>query len=79
MITELKTEICEKAWSFRPTNVQPIAMQSACFDVENLSLMINSELGFGDALLSKKQEKACEVVAQRILESLNKSLTIEQE
>jgi hypothetical protein len=54
-------------------------MQSACFDVENLSLMINSELAFGDALLSKKQEKACEVVAQRILESLNKSLTLEQE
>ena len=78
MITELKTEICNKAWSFQPTHVQPIAMQSACFDVEHLSLMINSELGFGDALLSKKQEKACEVVAQRILESLNKSLTIAQ-
>ena len=79
MITELKTEICNKAWSFQPKNVHPIAMQSACFDVENLSLMINSELAFGDALLSKKQEKACEVVAQRILESLNKSLTLEQE
>ena len=79
MITELKTEICNKAWSFQPKSVQPIAMQSACFDVENLSLMINSELAFGDALLSKKQEKACDVVAQRILESLNKSLPIEQQ
>ena len=54
-------------------------MQSACFDVEHLALHINSELAFGDALLSKKQEKACEVVAQRILESLNKSLNIEQQ
>ena len=79
MITNLKTEICNKAWSFQPTNVQPIAMQSACFDVEHLALHINSELAFGDALLSKKQEKACEVVAQRILESLNKSLNIEQQ
>ena len=79
MITELKSEISYKAWSFQPKSVQPIAMQSACFDVENLSLMINSELAFGDALLSKKQEKACDVVAQRILESLNKSLTIEQQ
>ncbi len=79
MITKLKTEICNKAWSFQPTKVQPIAMQSACFDVEHLALHINSELAFGDALLSKKQEKACEVVAQRILESLNKSLNIEQQ
>ena len=79
MITELKTEICNKAWSFQPTKVEPVAMQSACFDVEHLALHINSELAFGDALLSKKQEKACEAVAQRILESLNKSLTIEQE
>ena len=78
MITELKTEICNKAWSFQPKNVQPIAMQSACFDVENLALQINSELGLGDALLSKKQEKACEIVAERILKSLNKSLTIAQ-
>ena len=79
MITKLKTEICEKAWSFQPTNVQPIAMQSACFDVEHLALHINSELAFGDALLSEKQEQACEVVAQRILESLNKSLTLKQD
>ena len=79
MITKLKTEICNKAWSFQPTSVQPIAMQSACFDVEHLALHINSELAFGDALLSEKQEKACEVVAQRILESLNKSLTLKQD
>ena len=79
MITKLKTEICEKAWSFQPTKVEPVAMQSACFDVEHLALHINSELAFGDALLSKKQEKACELVAQRILASLNKSLTLKQD
>ena len=79
MITKLKSEICEKAWSFQPTKVEHVAMQSACFDVEHLALHINSELAFGDALLSKKQEEACEKVAQRILASLNKSLTLKQD
>lgn len=79
MITKLKTEIVNKAWSFQPKNIEAVAMQATCFDVEHLALHINSELSIGDASLTKKQEKACEIVAQRILTSLNKSLTLKQD
>lgn len=76
MITKLKTEIVNKAWSFQPKNVEPVAMQKALFNVEHLAELINSELGFDKRSLSKDQEKACETIAQKILEGLNQSLTL---
>lgn len=76
MITKLKTEIVNKAWSFKSKNVEPVAMQSALFNVEHLADLINSEVGYGKKMLTKDQTKACELVAQKILDSLNKSLTL---
>ena len=76
MITKLKTEIVNKAWSFKSKNVEPVAMQNALFNVEHLTDLVNSELGYGKRSLSKDQEKACEVIAQKILSSLNQSLTL---
>lgn len=76
MITKLKTEIVNKAWSFKSKNVEPVAMQSALFNVEHLADLINSEVGYGKQSLTKDQTKACELVAQKILDGLNKSLTL---
>ncbi len=76
MITKLKTEIVNKAWSFKSKNVEPVAMQSALFNVEHLADLINSEVGYGKQMLTKDQSKACELVAQKILDGLNKSLTL---
>lgn len=76
MITKLKTEIVNKAWSFKSKNVEPVAMQSALFNVEHLADLINSEVGYGKQMLTKDQTKACELVAQKILDGLNKSLTL---
>jgi len=76
MITKLKTEIVNKAWSFKSKNVEPVAMQSALFNVEHLADLINSEVGYGKQTLTKDQTKACELVAQKILDGLNQSLTL---
>jgi hypothetical protein len=79
MITKLKTEIVNKAWSFQPKNIEAVSMQSALFNIEHLADLINSEVGYGKQSLTKDQTKACELVARNILESLNKSLTLKQD
>ena len=73
-IKQTQDEITEKAFSFEPHRING-ELSSVAFKLGHLATLIEGELKIGDQPLTKAQAKACEEVAKKLLESLNKSLT----
>jgi len=73
-IKETQNEITEKAFSFEPHRING-NLSTVAYNLGHLATLIEGELGFSDQGLTKAQTKACEEVAKKLLEKLNKSLT----
>ena len=73
-IKETQDEITEKAFSFEPLRTNG-NLSTVAYNLGHLATLIEGQLTLGDQGLTKAQTKACEEVAKKLLEKLNKSLT----
>ena len=69
-----KQEVSEKAFSLDTYRINS-ELSSVAHTIDNLAMHIESELGYSDKLLTKAQKNACEMVAKKLLQNINKSLT----
>ena len=69
-----KQAVSDKAYSFDTYRINS-ELSSVAHTIDNLAMHIESELGYSDKLLTKAQKSACEIVAKKLLQKLNKSLT----
>jgi hypothetical protein len=69
-----KQAVSEKAFSLDTYRINS-ELSSVAHTIDNLAMHIETELSYNDKLLTKAQKNACEEVAKKLLEKLNKSLT----
>tara|TARA_R100001163_G_C5002832_1_gene151359 strand:+ start:314 stop:559 length:246 start_codon:yes stop_codon:yes gene_type:complete len=72
----IKDKIIDKAFSYKPKQINPAHLNDAVWTIERLADVIEQQNGFDKKGLTKSQRRACEIVSEEILKNLNKSLTI---
>lgn len=72
----LKDKIIDKAFSYKPKQINPAHLNDAVWTIERLADVIEQQNGFDKRGLTKSQRRACEIVGEEILRNLNKGLTI---
>ena len=78
MIKEYKNKLIDKALSYGEKRITATDLNDAIFLVARLADVIEQQNGFDKRGLTKSQRRACEIVSEQILKSLNKSLTVEK-
>ena len=78
MIKEYKHQLIDKALSFGEKRITATDLNDAIFLVARLADVIEQQNGFDKKGLTKSQRRACEIVSEQILKSLNKGLTVEK-
>jgi hypothetical protein len=78
MIKEYKNKLIDKAFSYGEKKVTATHLNDATFLISKLADVIEQQNGFDKRGLTKSQRRACEIVSEQILKSLNKSLTVEK-
>jgi len=79
MIKEYRHILIDKAFSYGEKKINPSDIADATFLVSRLADVIEQQNGFDKRGLTKSQRRACEIISEQILKSLNKSLTIVKE
>ena len=79
MIKEYRNKLIDKAFSFGEKKITATDLNDAIFLVSRLADVIEQQNGFDKRGLTKSKRRACEIVSEQILKSLNKSLTIVKE
>ena len=69
-----KQAVSEKAFSLDTYRINS-ELSSVAHTIDNLAMHIETELSYNDKLLTKAQKNACEMVAKKLLQNINKSLT----
>ena len=72
----IKNKIIDKAFSYKPKQINPAHLNDVVWTIERLADVIEQQNGFDKKGLTKSQRRACEIVSEEILKNLNKSLTI---
>jgi len=78
MIKEYKHKLIDTALSFGEKKITATHLNDAIFLVARLADVIEQQNGFDKRGLTKSQRRACEIVSEQILKSLNKGLTVER-
>jgi hypothetical protein len=78
MIKEYKNKLIDTAFSYGEKRINASDLNDAIFLVARLADVIEQQNGFDKKGLTKSQRRACEIVSEQILKSLNKSLTVEK-
>jgi len=78
MIKEYKHKLIDTALSFGEKKITATHLNDAIFLVARLADVIEQQNGFDKKGLTKSQRRACEIVSEQILKSLNKGLTVER-
>jgi hypothetical protein len=76
MIKEYKNKLIDTALSFGEKKITATHLNDAIFLVSRLADVIEQQNGFDKKGLTKSQRRACEIVSEQILKSLNKGLTV---
>ena len=79
MIKEYRHILIDKAFSYGEKKINASDIADATFLVSRLADVVEQQNGFDKRGLTKSQRRACEIVSEQILKSLNKSLTIVKE
>ena len=79
MIKEYRHILIDKAFSYGEKKINASDIADATFLVSRLADVIEQQNGFDKRGLTKSQRRACEIISEQILKSLNKSLTIVKE
>ena len=79
MTKEYRHILIDKAFSYGEKKINASDIADATFLVSRLADVIEQQNGFDKRGLTKSQRRACEMVREQILKSLNKSLTIVKE
>ena len=72
----IKNKIIDKAFSYKPKQINPAHLNDVVWTIERLADVIEQQNGFDKKGLTKSQRRACEIVSEQILKSLNKGLTV---
>ncbi len=78
MIKEYKHKLIDTALSYGEKKITATHLNDAIFLVARLADVIEQQNGFDKKGLTKSQRRACEIVSEQILKSLNKGLTVEK-
>jgi len=76
MIKEYKHKLIDTALSFGEKSINAKDLNDAIFLVSRLADVIEQQNGFDKKGLTKSQRRACEIISEQILKSLNKGLTV---
>ena len=76
MIKEYRNKLIDTALSYGEKKIIATDLNDAILLVSNLADVIEQQNGFDKRGLTKSQRRACEIVSEQILKSLNKGLTI---
>ena len=79
MIKEYRHILIDKAFSYGEKKINASDIADATFLVSRLADVIEQQNGFDKRGLTKSQRRACEIISEQILKSLNKSLTVVKE